>query len=248
MPQNIYDNPEFFARYDAMRVAKAGINEVLEQPAIRSLFPSDVTGMRVLDMGCGAGETCRYMVQNGAASVTGFDVSERMLEKARSLGDTGITYIHMSAEDSAFDPESFDLVTSSFLVHYVEDIGALFRKIHSWLAPGGKYIFSTEHPVATSSQGRFESGWLKDEDGEKVAWKVAGYQAEGERISRWFIDGVLRYHRTMATLINTLIDSGFQIRRILEPHAAEEAERARPELLEERERPGFLFVSAEAIK
>ena len=67
MPQNIYDNPEFFAGYDHLRETGAGINEALEQPAIRSLLP-DVRGMRVLDMGCGAGEMCRLLIEKGAKS------------------------------------------------------------------------------------------------------------------------------------------------------------------------------------
>lgn len=247
MPQNIYDNPEFFAGYDAMREANTGINEVIEQPAIRSLLP-DVRGLRVLDMGCGAGEMCRYLIEQGAASVIGMDVSERMLEKAKSYDDTGITYIHTAAEEASFEPGSFNLVVSSFLLHYIKDISPVIKNIHGWLSPGGKYVFSMEHPIATSSQGLFGdtwSSWLKDDDGKVLAWKVANYSDEGERISRWFVDGVVKYHRTMATIINTLADSGFRINRMLEPHASEQAEQERPELIDERLRPLILFVAAQ---
>ncbi len=70
---------------------------------------------------------------------------------------------------------------------------------------------------------------------------------EGKRVSKWFVDGVVRYHRTVSTLMNTLIDTGFSITRVLEPHASEEEERRNPELLEERKCPAFIFIAAEAV-
>ncbi len=247
MPQNIYDNPEFFAGYDRLRETGSGMNEVLEQPAFRSLLP-DVTGLRVLDMGCGAGEMCRLLADQGAATVTGMDVSENMLEKALEQHQDRVTYIHTSAEEAAFDVGSFDLVVSSLMLHYVEDISLLLKKIHTWLACGGKYIFSMEHPVATATQGLVETRWDRGENGEPIAWRLAHYSEEGERSTRWFIDGVVKYHRTVATVVNGLIGSGFRISQMLEPHAIEEAERERPELIDERMRPAFLFIAAEAVK
>ncbi len=246
MPQNIYDNPEFFEGYDRLRETQSGINEVLEQPAIRSLLP-DVSGMRVLDMGCGAGEMCRLLADRGAASVVGMDVSERMLEKAAASPHERVTYIRASAEEASFDAGSFDLVVSSLMLHYVDDVRTLFSKIHIWLVDGGMYVFSMEHPVGTASQGRLKSPWIEDEHGNEIAFKLMDYSDEGERISHWFVDGVVKYHRMTATIVNTLIDEGFRITRLLEPHALEEAEKERPELLSERLRPAFLFIAAEAV-
>jgi SAM-dependent methyltransferase len=256
MAQNIYDNPGFFAEYDRMREHGLGMNESMEQPAIRSLFPGEreLAGMRVLDMGCGAGETCRLLAESGAASVTGMDVSRNMLEKAALKPHPAITYIHMAAEEASFEPGSFDFVVSSLMLHYIEDISPLIRNVRSWLRDGGRFVFSMEHPVATAGQGFEESPgkgftnalWLTDENGKRDGWKLMRYADEGRRVSTWFVDGVVKYHRTTATIINTLIDSGFEIERMLEPHASEEVERERPELIEERIRPPFLYVSARA--
>ncbi|MDA1297740.1 MAG: class I SAM-dependent methyltransferase [Chloroflexi bacterium] len=248
MPQNIYDNPKFFAGYDRLRAENAGMNEALEQPALKSLLPdpADLAGMRVLDIGCGAGEMCRWLADRGAGSVVGMDISEWMLQKAAASSHSPVTYIHIPAEDASFEPASFDLIVSSLTLHYVEDISPLFRNIHTWLSGGGRFVFSMEHPVTTAVQGRIEPRWLEDGTGRRVAWKLGHNSDEGERVSAWFVDGVIKYHRTVATVLNTLIDSGFRIARVLEPHAVEEAERARPELLEERMRPPFLFVAAEA--
>jgi ubiquinone/menaquinone biosynthesis C-methylase UbiE len=245
MPQNIYDNPEFFAGYDNLRETASGLSEALEQPAFRSLLPPQITGLRVLDLGCGAGDMCRWLAEHGAASVTGADVSERMLEKARKQVQDRVTYIRGAAEEITFPSASFDLVVSSLMLHYIQEIKPVFEKIYTWLTPGGKFVFSMEHPVGTAAQGRFERAWERDSDGRKVAWRLAHYSDEGERVSKWFVDGVIKYHRTTATMINTLIETGFRITHMLESHATEQAEQARRDLLEERMRPPFLFIAAE---
>lgn len=247
IPQNIYDNPEFFARYDRMRIESSGRNEVFEQPLIRSLLP-DVRGLHVLDMGCGAGEMCRWLTESGAASVTGMDVSESMLTKAKSYRQAGITYIRVAAEEAAFEPRSFDLVVSSYLLNYIEDITLVFEKIHAWLRPDGMYVFLTEHPMVTAPhKGRRDEPWIADSSGASIAWKLAHYADEGKRVSHWLVDDVVMYHRTMATVVNSLVEAGFSVKRMLEPHATEEVERERPYLIDERIRPTILLISAEAL-
>jgi hypothetical protein len=104
-----------------------------------------------------------------------------------------------------------------------------------------------EHPVGTAAQGRFVRARECDSAEHKAAWRLAHYSDEGERVSRWFVDGVVKYHRTPATMINMLIETGFRITRVLEPHATEEAEKQRPDLNEERMRRPFLFIAAEKI-
>jgi hypothetical protein len=57
----------------------------------------------------------------------------------------------------------------------------------------------------------------------------------------------VKYHRTVSSIIHALIESQFQIGRILEPHALEAAEKDKPVLLEERRRPPFLLVKARKL-
>ncbi|MBN1188963.1 MAG: hypothetical protein JXA46_04360 [Dehalococcoidales bacterium] len=42
MKQNIYDNPDFFKGYCDLRTRQAGLNEVLEQPAVFSILPYSI--------------------------------------------------------------------------------------------------------------------------------------------------------------------------------------------------------------
>src|SRR5947207_538870 len=77
-PQNIYDDPKFFAGYSTLERFGAGWNRAMEHAELLGLLP-DVGGRRVLDLGCGGGQLAHHLATRGAAEVTGVDVSERML-------------------------------------------------------------------------------------------------------------------------------------------------------------------------
>ena len=112
--------------------------------------------------------------------------------------------------------------------------------MRSWLVAGGAFVFSVEHPMVTA----YPVGRYLDEKGEGQHWLVDNYKLEGIRHTQWFIDDVIKYHRSVETYINTLIDKGFTIVRLLEPEATEDEIRKRPELREESRRPTFMLISA----
>ena len=92
--QNIYDNETFFEGYKKIRDNEANANNLFEIPALFSMMP-DLTGKRVLDLGCGFGEHCMRCIRQGAEKVVGIDISEKMLEVARKEhSDAGITYVN----------------------------------------------------------------------------------------------------------------------------------------------------------
>lgn len=59
IPQNIYDDPDFFAGYKQLRTQGTGLNDVLELPALLSLLPTTLKDLRVLYLGCGSGDFAR---------------------------------------------------------------------------------------------------------------------------------------------------------------------------------------------
>ncbi|HUY37467.1 MAG TPA: class I SAM-dependent methyltransferase [Candidatus Binataceae bacterium] len=246
MKQNIYDNPQFFEGYSQLRRHEGGLNAALEWPALHSMLPA-LGGLQVLDLGCGFGKWSRLMREQGAASVIGIDISTRMLERARGENTVdGVTYINCPIEDAAFAPESFDLVTSSLALHYVERFERVCANVARWLKPGGGFVFSVEHPIITANPANLE-GWCLDAAGARRHWAVDNYRDEGVRHTRWFVDDVIKYHRTMETYLNTLIDSGFAIARVLEPEGTAEFVRLQPDLAEERRRPPFLLISVRRV-
>ncbi|GAA4480507.1 class I SAM-dependent methyltransferase [Gluconacetobacter asukensis] len=240
MAQNIYDNPAFFAGYSQLPRQVHGLAGAPEWPAIRSMLP-DVTGKRVADLGCGFGWAARWFREQGASSVLGFDLSQNMIARARTdTDDPAITYQIADLETLDLPTAACELVYSALAFHYVRDFGRLIRMIHAALVPAGELVFTIEHPIFMAAA---HPHWVLDEDGRKT-WPVNGYATEGERRTDWFAKGVLKYHRRLATTLNTLTDTGFTLRRIDEFAPTQEQIAQMPTLAEEIERPMMLLVSA----
>jgi 2-polyprenyl-3-methyl-5-hydroxy-6-metoxy-1,4-benzoquinol methylase len=238
MKQNIYDDPEFFAGYSALRKNESGLNAVLEQPALRSVLPP-LVGKRILDLGCGFGDFCRFARSEGAQEVLGVDISEKMLQVAvEKTHDPFIVYQKSAVEDAVLGIESFDLVVSSYTLHYVENLRPVADKVYDALAPGGCFVFSVEHPIVTS----LSQGWCKTPGDEKKHWPVDNYQSEGLRLSRWFVDGVAKYHRTVESYIGTFLAAGFVLKNYLEPQPSPQQILERPDLKDELRRPPILVI------
>ena len=64
---------------------------------------------------------------------------------------------------------------------------------------------------------RAAQDWHYSEEGERLHWPVDDYQQEGMRQTRFLDNDVVKYHRTVATIINQLIEAGFTIRKLSEP-------------------------------
>ncbi|MBK3496307.1 class I SAM-dependent methyltransferase [Viridibacillus sp. YIM B01967] len=245
MKQNIYDHPDFFNGYKELRQSKCNYNNLLEQPALKVLLP-ELNGKKILDIGCGMGDFASYCIQQGAAHVTGIDISSNMISIARNNNAHNfIQYIQEALEDIDLAPLSFDIVNSSLAFHYMEDFDAITSKIANALHENGFLIFSMEHPIATAR--REMDKWINDENGNHLHYTIDNYQEEGQRSERWYIDGVIKYHRTLSTIINTLISHQLQIEKIIEPLPTEEAIEQLPSLQKEYRRPSFLIIKAKKV-
>ena len=241
MNQNYFDDPRFFDAYMEFRRRDDGFNAALENPTMISLLPN-LDGKQVLDIGCGVGNLCRHVAAQGAGRVLGIDPSERMISLARSSGVEfvgRVEYLQKCVEDFNAQPGSFQLILSSLAIHYMEDIESVFSNVFRWLSPGGIFIFSIDHPVLSAGPRT----WLRDSDGKEF-WAVSDYFAEGKREFEWLGERVVKYHRTIETLVSALTTCGFRVERLVEPRPDEQLLRQRPELSAARRRPEFLFIKA----
>ncbi len=240
MAQNIYDNDQFFDGYSQLPRSQHGLAGAPEWPTLRAQLP-DMAGQRVLDLGCGYGWFSRWAVEHGAVSVLGLDVSEKMLARAAAINaDPRIDYQRGDLEGIDLPAGRFTLAYSSLALHYISDLAGLLRSVHQALLPGGRLVFSIEHPIYMAS---LHPDWIVAADGRK-SWPVDHYQVEGQRTTHWLSDGVIKQHRTLGTLVNLLIDSGFNLDRLIEwgPSAQDLTER--PALADEVHRPMMLIVAA----
>lgn len=239
MTQNIYDDPDFFEGYSRLQRSVDGLAGAAEWPAIRALLP-DLHGLDVVDLGCGFGWFCRWAAAHGAAGVLGLDVSDNMLARARAeTTDARIRYDKADLERLQLPVAGFDLVYSSLAFHYIKDFAGLLSSIRQALKPGGRLIFSIEHPIYMAPR---QPEWLVDASGGKT-WPLNAYQIEGPRVTNWLAEGVVKQHRTMGTTLNLLIKSGFAIAHVEEWSPSDAELALHPEWAIERERPMFLLIS-----
>lgn len=241
MKENKYDNTRFFNQYSQMSRSLEGLKGAGEWHILQKMLP-DFKGKRVLDLGCGFGWHCHYAVENGAAFVTGIDLSEKMLKEAKKRNNSPlIEYKCMAVEDFDFSPETYDIVISSLTFHYLESFADVCQKVNRCLTKGGAFVFSVEHPVFTAYGSQ---DWYYDESGKRLHWPVDRYFTEGKRQAVFLGEEVVKYHKTLTTYVNGLIRYGFEITGLVEPEPDEILLKTVPGMEEELRRPMMLLVSA----
>ncbi len=109
--------------------------------AAAELSPDD----RVLDVGCGAGQTSIDAAQVATAgSVLGVDLSGAMLEVARqrasAAGLANVQFVQADAQVHPFEPASFDVVIGRTSAMFFGDPVAAFANLASALRPGGRLV------------------------------------------------------------------------------------------------------------
>ena len=111
----------------------------------------DVTGQKMLEVGCGSGHSLVYQAQHGAAELWGLDISESQLKNAaRHLRENNVhaKLICAPMENDCGIPENyFDVVYSIYAVGWTSDLQHTLKKLASYLKPGGTLIFSWRHPL-----------------------------------------------------------------------------------------------------
>ena len=116
----------------------------IKQPREAMLDVLDFDGKRVADIGCGDGSVARIMAERGA-SVTGIDVGENAIAKARTPEPVGNeTFVLASADDMPFEDESQDIVIFLNSTHHMtadKQITAIDEAIRV-LVPDGLLFFS----------------------------------------------------------------------------------------------------------
>lgn len=242
MKENKYDDEKFFEEYSRFPRSVEGLSAAGEWHELKKMLPNFL-GKRVLDIGCGFGWHCIYAAEQGARWVLGTDISQKMLAVAREkTAFSNVEYRRLAMEDLDFAPNSFDVALSSLAFHYTPDFEDICRRVHRCLAVGGDFVFSVEHPVFTAYGTQ---DWSYDETGRRDHWPVDGYFEEGKRDAVFLGEHVTKFHKTLTTYLNTLLQTGFVITGIVEPQPAPELLDSVPGMRDELRRPMMLLVSAQ---
>ncbi len=166
--------PEAYARWRASEIG--AVSEQLESQLILELM-GDVSGCRVLDVGCGDGELALELTRRGAI-VTGIDASAAMIEAAKGRAkqhNADITFQLARAEKLPFPTQQFDVVTAITILCFVDDAAIVFREMARVLKPGGRLVIGELGKWSTWAAARRIRAWL----GSKL-WRHARFRTAKE--------------------------------------------------------------------
>lgn len=198
----------------------------------------DVDGAAVIDIGCGEGRFSRLLSELGAR-VTGVDLTEPFVERARSRSSGDETYIVSNAENLAgLDSESFDLAVSYIVLVDLLDYRRAIRAAHRVLKPGGRFVICNVHPMRTS----VPYGWI-NQGGRKLFYALDNYTDEGPREFEWWGRSFVNMHRTLSSYISAFLDAGFELERLDEPVPSEEQLAENPTFDDEYRAPNFIIYA-----
>jgi cytosine/adenosine deaminase-related metal-dependent hydrolase/ubiquinone/menaquinone biosynthesis C-methylase UbiE len=124
----------------------------LEERVISQVLPP-LRGRDVVDAGCGTGRWLELIVKDGPRSITGFDASAAMLERAKTKLGTKVTLQHGNCAQFPVDAASCDVLFCSFLLSYIDDLESFARECARIMRPGAVLLLSDMHPVAAAEQG-----------------------------------------------------------------------------------------------
>lgn len=173
----------------------------------------DVAGRTVLEVGAGAAQCSRWLARQGAR-VVATDVSAGMLEHARRLDastGTPVPSVLADARTLPFAGGSFDLAFTSYgAIPFVPDPWQVHREAARVLRPGGRWVFSTSHPLRWA---------FPDDPGEGGLTAVRPYFDRTPYVERDEAGAVeiVEYHRTLGDHVADVVGAGLRVERLVEP-------------------------------
>ncbi len=208
---------------------------VLERPAIeQNLSAICNQELKILDAGCGGGRVIKHLISLGALpiNIIGVDISSGMLEIAKAELPPQVKLVKASLSEVELEPGYLDLVTSSMVLHYLDEeaLEQTMRKFYQSLKPKGTLFYIVPHPMRYAIQ--YSATYLQK-----------GWQ---EEITPWDTK-IPFFHRPVSDFINQTSQAGFNIRRVIEPTIDDRFKELDPESYDRYTRygPSRLVVVAE---
>jgi len=175
-----------------------GRDETAEEP---------LSGLRILDIGCGGGLLSEPLARMGA-QVVGADAAPTNIEVARrhaELSGVAVDYRNTTAEAIAAAGETFDVVLAMEIVEHVADVDAFVAACAQMVAPGGLTVFATINRT-------LKAFGLAIVGAEYILrWLPRGTHAydklvRPQQLERAFVKGGLTPQRPIGVVFNPLTD------------------------------------------
>lgn len=181
-------------------------------------FLGDVAGQRILEIGCGSAPCSRWLADQGAEAI-GLDISMKMLRHGVEAMDRSVAagtgkqvpLVQAGAESLPFADASFDSVCSAFGgVPFVADSALVMREVARVLKPGGRWVFSVNHPMR----------WCFADDPGPMGmiasipyFDRSPYVELDEQGNAIYVE----HHRTIGDRVREIVGAGLVVEDIVEP-------------------------------
>lgn len=169
----------------------------------------NVLNKKVLDLGCGEGESLEYILKKGATEIYGIDISEEQIKKAKKRFPKleNNFFISPMEMEVALPNHYFDCVISIFSIGYTSDLESAFKNVYKYLKSDGEFVISWTHPFY----------YCLDINDDQVIINKSYFQEESEKIIKGPDKVVLAQKNLMiSTIINTARNAGFYVDTLLE--------------------------------
>jgi cytosine/adenosine deaminase-related metal-dependent hydrolase/ubiquinone/menaquinone biosynthesis C-methylase UbiE len=124
----------------------------LEQRYLSLLIPN-ISGLDICDAGCGSGRWLSYLAEKKPRSLTGIDTSAAMIQVARQKRIPDIRLLQCPCEETPFPSHRFDLILSSFVLSYIDDLERVAAEIDRIARNGCDLFLSDMHPETQAQLG-----------------------------------------------------------------------------------------------
>ncbi len=211
LQQNTYD--QFADQYAEYVKGKEGETfSIYHNLLVPYLFyyVGNVTGLTVLDAGCGEGIIARLLADQGA-KVTAIDVSPRLVELARmqDIPNRIFYQVHDLSQSLPQYKDSFDVVVSNLVLNDVPDYKGFAATLGTVTKPGGRLVLSLNNPYSAVVRDKMHN------------YFDAGTAVLYQGLVRWGVE-VYFYHRTLEEYITAFRDAGFLLRSLSDVRVTEE--------------------------
>lgn len=168
----------------------------------------DISGKKLLEIGCGNGQSLQYQGERGASELWAVDISEKQIEKAaqhlKSCGLSAKLICAPMEEDCGIPADYFDYVYSIYAIGWTTDLEGTFCRIASYLKKDGVFIFSWSHPIHRCVA----------EDNDRFVFKKSYFDEAWYPVA---VEGeLLLADRKLSTYVNALAKAGFVIEQMIE--------------------------------
>jgi SAM-dependent methyltransferase len=211
------------------------IHTFYDRPVLLRQVDVDLSGKRLLDIGCSSGSLTSCYVARGA-DVSGIDINDKAIDIAqRSLGDRAEFKVADVSDGIEFVPDnSVDIVSASLILDQIGDWAPALSAVNRVLKDAGVFAFSLHHP----DWERWDSGNGGD-GAAKLERLDESFTVRGHKKVRTI------YRRPKSEILRAFTEAGLDITTILEPRPMQELELFRPDAYEAIvAEPWFLVLSA----